>query len=181
MAGKAILAKQCNIFVVIVEYSLTNTIPMLKRLLPIIAVALLTSCGTKTTTENAANGADSTATATDTLVADNAHTSQNALDWNGMYKGVVPCADCEGIETVLVLNADNTYLLKTTYLGKGDAAPVERTGTLTWNAAGNTVILAGLENAPNQYFVGENVVTQLDMSGNKITGQLADKYMLAKQ
>ena len=58
---------------------------------------------------------------------------------------------------------------------------MEKTGTLTWNAAGNTVILAGIENAPNQYFVGENAVTQLDMAGNKITGQLAEKYMLAKQ
>jgi copper homeostasis protein (lipoprotein) len=155
---------------------------MLKNLfLPILSGVLLTACGTKATTENAANGVDSTAMTADTLVADNAHTAQNALDWNGMYKGVVPCADCEGIETVLVLNTDNTYLLRTTYLGKGDAAPVERTGTLTWNAAGNTVILAGIENAPNQYFVGENALTQLDMTGNKITGQLAEKYILAKQ
>ncbi len=155
---------------------------MLKSiLLPFAALALLTSCNPKATSENAANAADSTAMATDTLVADNAHNAQNALDWNGMYKGVVPCADCEGIETVLVLNADNTYLLKTAYLGKGDAAPVERTGSLTWNSAGNTVILAGIENAPNQYFVGENALTQLDLAGNKVTGQLADKYILVKQ
>ena len=25
------------------------------------------------------------------------HTSKNALDWNGIYQGTLPCADCEGI------------------------------------------------------------------------------------
>lgn len=46
-------------------------------------------------------------------------TSQNALDWNGTYKGTLPCADCEGIETELTLNLDGNYLYKATYLGKG--------------------------------------------------------------
>jgi uncharacterized lipoprotein NlpE involved in copper resistance len=97
-----------------------------------------------------------------------------------MYKGVVPCADCEGIETTVVLNADQTYLLRTAYLGKPDAAATEKTGSFTWNTTGNTVILSGIENAPNQYFVGENQLIQLDLAGNKITGDLAAKYILAK-
>ena len=117
----------------------------------------------------------------DTMSADLAHTSQNSLDWSGMYKGVVPCADCEGIETILILNSDKTYLLRTKYLGKGDGQPIEKTGSLTWNAEGNTITLGGIENAPGQYFVGENQVIQLDMSGNRITGGLADKYILNKQ
>ena len=25
------------------------------------------------------------------------HNSQNSLDWSGTYKGIIPCADCEGI------------------------------------------------------------------------------------
>ena len=25
--------------------------------------------------------------------------SQNSLDWEGTYKGIIPCADCEGIKT----------------------------------------------------------------------------------
>lgn len=29
---------------------------------------------------------------------DPAHNSQNALDWDGEYEGVLPCADCEGIK-----------------------------------------------------------------------------------
>jgi copper homeostasis protein (lipoprotein) len=149
--------------------------------LPLLAILFLASCGTKGTSDTSSTTADSTAQETDTMVADNAHSSQNSLDWSGMYKGVVPCADCEGIETILVLNADQSYLLRTTYLGKPDTKATEKTGSLTWNAEGNTVILGGIENAPNQYFVGENKLIQLDLSGKKITGQLADKYVLVKQ
>ena len=99
----------------------------------------------------------------------------------GMYKGVLPCADCEGIETVLVLNPDNTYLLRTTYLGKADTAATEKTGTLRWSPEKSLIVLGGLENSPNKYTVGDNKLTQLDMEGNPITGNLADKYILTKQ
>lgn len=49
------------------------------------------------------------------------------------------------------------------------------------NEAGNTITFDGLQNQPNQYFVGENTLTQLDMNGNKITGNLASNYILQKQ
>ena len=35
--------------------------------------------------------------------ADAAHNSRNALDWAGTYEGVLPCADCPGIQTRLSL------------------------------------------------------------------------------
>lgn len=63
---------------------------------------------------------------TDTIVKEivvttiDSHNSQNSLDWQVTYKGITPCADCEGIETEVVLNKDLTYLIKTKYLGKGD-------------------------------------------------------------
>ena len=38
-----------------------------------------------------------------------------------------------------------------------------------------------MENAPKFYFVGENTLTQLDMEGKKITGSLAEEYILSKQ
>jgi uncharacterized lipoprotein NlpE involved in copper resistance len=34
------------------------------------------------------------------------HTSQTSLDWDGSYAGVVPCADCAGIETFITINED---------------------------------------------------------------------------
>jgi heat shock protein HslJ len=109
--------------------------------------------------------------------ADNSATS---LDWAGIYRGVVPCADCEGIETTITLNADKTYVLATRYMGKKKTT-IEEKGSFSWNDAGTIVTLAGLKDKPSQYQVGENKLTQLDMSGNKIAGDMADKYILSKQ
>ena len=39
---------------------------------------------------------------------DTAHTSQNALDSAGAYRSVTPWADCQGIETVVILKSDGT-------------------------------------------------------------------------
>ncbi|MBL8321182.1 MAG: copper resistance protein NlpE N-terminal domain-containing protein, partial [Acinetobacter sp.] len=46
-------------------------------------------------------------------------TAETSLDWAGKYKGVLPCADCEGIEMELELKSDKTYELTEEYLGKG--------------------------------------------------------------
>ncbi|WP_194976531.1 copper resistance protein NlpE [Aquiflexum lacus] len=112
-------------------------------------------------------------------VIDN-HTSQNSLDYHGIYKGLLPCADCEGIEVTLELGPGDSYTRKSTYLGKDDNEIIESSGTFSWNGAGNTITLHG-EDLPNQFFVGENVLFQLDMQGNRITGELADNYKLNKQ
>ncbi len=109
-----------------------------------------------------------------------AHNSQNSLDWQGTYKGVTPCADCEGIETEIVLNADLTFTLKTKYLGKVDGKVFQETGSFVWDKTGGIISLEGLKGRPSQYKVGENRLIQLDMEGNVITGDLAEKYVLTK-
>jgi uncharacterized lipoprotein NlpE involved in copper resistance len=107
--------------------------------------------------------------------------SANSLDWQGTYSGVVPCADCEGIELSIILTKDNTYSITTKYLGKQNAAPSETRGMFSWNPDGSTITLRGIENWPSQYLVGENKLIQLDSTGNKISGALADKYILNKK
>lgn len=110
------------------------------------------------------------------------HNAENSLDIAGVYKGVLPCADCEGIQTTIVLNDDNTYKLTTLYQTdkKGDNEFVENG---KWSIAVNTLTL---ENAVKngephmKYFVGENTLTQLDLDGNKIEGALAEHYILRK-
>ncbi|PKP25542.1 MAG: copper resistance protein NlpE [Bacteroidetes bacterium HGW-Bacteroidetes-2] len=107
------------------------------------------------------------------------HTSQNSLDWAGTYSGILPCADCEGMETLLKLESD-VYVLKTKQIGK-DNAYLEQTGNLTWSDDGKMVILGGKEIGPFMYMVEENRLIQLDLNGKKIIGDLADKYVLKKQ
>jgi heat shock protein HslJ len=108
------------------------------------------------------------------------HNAVSSLDWDGSYKGTLPCADCEGIATEITLGKDLSYSIKTTYIGKA-AKPTEEKGNFGWDGAGNTITLKGIANRPNQYFVGENYLAQMDMGGKRITGDLAEKYILAKQ
>lgn len=108
---------------------------------------------------------------------DPAHNARNSLDWAGAYRGVLPCADCEGVETVVVLATDGTYRTQSKYLGKSDEVFSEQ-GGFTWNGKGNTITLAGSE--PVQYFVGENRLIRLALDGSRITGDLAENYVLTK-
>ncbi len=120
--------------------------------------------------------------ATPTVAVDTEHNAQNALDWAGTYKGTLPCASCEGIETTVVLNDDGTYEQTSVYLK--DSKPDEQNtfankGKFTWNEAGNIVILD--EAADNtQYFVAENRLEMRDQNGEAVTGALAEHYHLAK-
>jgi heat shock protein HslJ/uncharacterized lipoprotein NlpE involved in copper resistance len=105
--------------------------------------------------------------------------SATSLDWEGTYRGVVPCADCEGIETTITLANDGSYRLEARYLGKSDGA-FEEQGFFTWKPEGNVIALEGLTNRPVLYLVGEHHLLQLDLAGKRITGPLADHYRLAK-
>jgi uncharacterized lipoprotein NlpE involved in copper resistance len=108
------------------------------------------------------------------------HNSMNALDWNGTYKGILPCAACEGIETTLTLNSDKSYILVTNYLGRNDALEQEKRGQFSWNEDGSIITLTNIDSAPNQYKVGETRIWQLNVDGKLITGDLADHYVLTK-
>ncbi|MDR2683591.1 MAG: copper resistance protein NlpE [Dysgonamonadaceae bacterium] len=110
---------------------------------------------------------------------DTIHTSKNCLDWGGSYTGIIPCADCGGIRVRLTLNADETYALQYQYLGKGDDKVSSTSGRFTWKADGSTIVLDSGDYPP-YYAVGERFLIQLDRDGNRITGELADKYVLAK-
>lgn len=114
----------------------------------------------------------------DSVVFLKEHNARNSLDYAGTYKGVLPCADCEGIAVELKISYDGDYHKTMQYLGK-DADIFEFTGDYTWNEAGNTIILEGLE-LPNQYFVAEERLIHLDSEGQRITGHLADHYVLTK-
>jgi heat shock protein HslJ len=103
--------------------------------------------------------------------ADNSMTS---VDWPGTYQGVLPCADCEGIKTQIVFNKDLSYILETQYLGK-DEKVFQTKGTFKWNDAGSKITL---DNSEKMYQVGENRLFHLDIDGNRITGEIADNYIL---
>jgi copper homeostasis protein (lipoprotein) len=105
------------------------------------------------------------------------HNARVALDWAGTYRGELPCADCEAIKTTVTLDSNGTYQSKAEYVGRSGSPLVEK-GKFTWNAAGNTITLG--QGEPQQYFVSENRLIRLAMDGSRITGPIADKYVLQK-
>ncbi|HEY9221144.1 MAG TPA: copper resistance protein NlpE N-terminal domain-containing protein [Lutibacter sp.] len=106
--------------------------------------------------------------------------SKTSLDWQGVYRGVLPCADCEGIETEITLKADLTYVISSIYLGKNNEA-IKENGNFKWDEAGAKITLENADSkATNQYLVGENMLFKLDANGNRIEGDLKEKYQLKK-
>lgn len=108
-----------------------------------------------------------------------ASNSRNSLDWKGVYKGNTPCADCEGIETSITIKSDETFQRSLKYLGKEDSNFFDD-GIFVWNEAGSKITLKAPDGNSQQYQVGENVLFHLDQKGNRITGDLAENYKLAK-
>ena len=112
--------------------------------------------------------------ATDSNAVVDSHTAENALDWPGRYAGLLPCADCEGIQTQLTLNADKTYVLEEHYVKNGRALhPSKATGRFQFDAKKPSLIR--LENtSPTQvYFIGEGYAEARDaQSRDKISSQL---------
>lgn len=121
-------------------------------------------------------------TANKTIVeSDPAHSSENALDWAGTYRGTLPCDGCEGIQTELHLNENNTYRLARRYLGRSDTFQ-RHSGSFTWNEAGSQVSLQGLAEdfSFQRFLVGENYLLQLDREGEPFTGEFAEAHRLTK-
>lgn len=151
----------------------------------IISLLLVTAC------ENTAVTGTTTIQVTDTVLEDASidtvqnggmsagATAKNSLDVVGKYKGILPCADCEGIETNIELKSDSTYSREMKYLGKKDNL-FTASGKWTW-VSEFVISLGSIKEGPNRYFVAEGKLLQLDMSGKKISGPLADKYELKKQ
>lgn len=143
----------------------------------ILAVACIAFAMTSCKKENKVDGAGSNLEKESKALA---KSSEKVLDWDGTYKGVTPCADCEGIETTITLNRDKTYTMTSKYLGKGNDI-LQVSGSFNWTDDGSTVKLENIKDGPSQFLVGANQLIMLDMEGNKITGALAKKYVLNKE
>lgn len=104
--------------------------------------------------------------------------SRNALDWQGTYVGTLPCADCPGIRTRIELREDGTFTRNVAYLGSD--VRLSDTGSFEWDGAGARIALTAGDGDTQRFQVGENVLFMLDRSGERITGDRAAAYRLAK-
>ncbi|MFL5354882.1 copper resistance protein NlpE [Archangium sp.] len=102
------------------------------------------------------------------------------------YEGVLPCADCTGIQTELMLLADGSYVIRETYQGKGDNAfesrgryNVSSSGTQA-DANANVYVLTPSE-GENRFFAAANggqELRLLDSQKREIASQSPHTLML---
>lgn len=104
-------------------------------------------------------------------------TSRNALDWQGTYVGMLPCADCPGIRVRLELRDDGTFTRTFTYLDSAEP-PAELEGSFGWDASGSRIMLGG--DRAQQFLVGENVLIHLGSNGQRLSDDDPGAYRLEK-
>ena len=107
------------------------------------------------------------------------HTAEVALDYVGVYKGVLPTASGAGAEVTIELKKDGTYYQSMQYLGRENGF-FENRGDYVWDDSGMVIELKGTEGS-GLYFVAENLIVKLDENGEKIYSELSDHYVLEKQ
>lgn len=98
----------------------------------------------------------------------------NSLNWEGSYFGVIPCASCPGISTLITLNENGIYEKTIEYLGSDDS-PKTTKGELIWDKEKSKITIE-----EDNYLVDEGKLFMLDKEGKVITGELAENYILFK-
>ena len=107
--------------------------------------------------------------------------NNKSTPWSGVYRGVLPCADCEGIQTEIRLYPNNTFEMLRKYLGESDKIYRDK-GKVKWNESENQIRLRVKEeqNIPANYRVSENQIIQLDANGDTIQSDFSESYVLKK-
>ena len=101
-----------------------------------------------------------------------------ASDLAGVYEGMLPCADCEGIRTALYLRASGTYTRVSHYLGTDGA--FDDGGK--WSLEGGKLRFDSAAPGEEPWYALPipNGVRLLDREGNPVEGVLAPMYDLTR-
>jgi copper homeostasis protein (lipoprotein) len=96
------------------------------------------------------------------------------------FAGSLPCADCEGIDTTLTLEADFRYRLRSRYLGKAPGADTfVEVGRFAISDAGTRLALHGGSDGPAVFAIqGKGRLARLDVGGQASNSAL--NYTLAR-
>jgi heat shock protein HslJ len=135
--------------------------------LPVCLIILVAACSGEKGNEASPSPA--------TAAAPDMHNSQNALDWAGVYQGILVCTDCPGIKTRLTLANDGTFTLVSQPF-KQDAQANSASGRFTWQPDGNTIVLDSA-GAGQQFSVGEGRLILLNPDGTKPGPDAADRSL----
>lgn len=143
---------------------------MKKITLTIFLLFAIISCKKEVKKSDVTNN-DITATAND-------NSNITTSDWKGSYVGILPCeSSCLGVNTEIVLNADNTYR-KTMLFIDNDQKTTTKEGSFIWLEENSVALLD--DDIKTQLKIEENSITILDKNGKEHTGDNARDYVLYK-
>ncbi|HTE25940.1 copper resistance protein NlpE [Flavitalea sp.] len=146
----------------------------MKKIVVIVSLALImTACGDSAEKENNAT----VIPVPDTPAAQPSVQYQRII--TAAYAGMIPCEDCDAVETTVTLFADTTFELRIAYIGKNpkDTAGLNKTISGKFMMHSDTVHLEGAE---SRYLKSDTALFQLDKTGRIMTGKKAEKYVLKK-
>lgn len=86
------------------------------------------------------------------------------------WRGVLPCADCEGIETSLFLEKDGTWVMNERYLGAREE-PSSLASYGTWARTADKLVLTDSKGEKSYYRAKGDALEMLDREGNPIESQ----------
>ena len=148
-------------------------------LLAALVVAALSACKPQAPAETAAPPVQPEAAAAPASpVADALPSAQgapfDAKAFAGMFTGTLPCADCPGIDTRLVLAADGTYTITESYQ-KRSAPEIKGDGTWTVEENNQRLRLDPNSKSDNDRLfaiLSNDEIRQLDLEGKPIESSL---------
>ncbi len=115
----------------------------------------------------------------DTTPVVDMHTSRIALDYHGKYRGILPCGDCDGIETTIMLLKDDRFEKTLKYLGRDKENVFRSVGHFSWEPDGGVIRLEG-DHGYTRFMVAENFLVHMEDDGARFSGDLGDHYVLQK-
>ncbi len=96
---------------------------------------------------------------------------------NGIWLGMLPCADCEGIDYQINLKNDYTFKQKSVYKGKSKEIFIDEG---RWGFVSDSVIAVSGNEENKMFLIQQNHLVMLDQDGNKIESSFEERYHLSK-
>jgi uncharacterized lipoprotein NlpE involved in copper resistance len=107
--------------------------------------------------------------------------SQKMTSLEGVFYGILPCADCSGIHYELTLEGDNMYFEKIMYIGKDSEVLIHSGYYELLQDRVITLVDKPLEDGMRQFAIEGDRLRMLDLSGGPIQGKSADLYVLSRE
>lgn len=96
---------------------------------------------------------------------------------NGIWLGMLPCADCEGVDYQINLKNDYTFKQKSVYKGKSEEIFIDEG---RWGFVSDSVIAVSGNEDYKMFLILQDRLVMLDQDGNKIESSFEERYHLSK-